>query len=73
MTLAGKQRISELEQNLRKRGIDFISTPYDVESARFLYSLKVDAIKVASSDNNFSLPPAKLEILCDFSFIFKGS
>ena len=24
MTLAGKQRISELEQNLRKRGIDFI-------------------------------------------------
>tara|TARA_B100000242_G_C43027440_1_gene478464 strand:- start:211 stop:1215 length:1005 start_codon:yes stop_codon:yes gene_type:complete len=34
----------------KKRGIDFISTPYDVESARFLYSLKVDAIKVASAD-----------------------
>ncbi len=34
----------------KKKGIDFISTPYDVESAKFLNSLKVDAIKVASAD-----------------------
>ncbi len=34
----------------RKKGIDFISTPYDVESAKFLNSLNVDAIKVASAD-----------------------
>ena len=33
-----------------KKGIDFISTPYDVESAKFLNSLKIDAIKVASAD-----------------------
>ena len=34
----------------KKRGIDFISTPYDVESAKFLNSLKLNAIKVASAD-----------------------
>tara|TARA_Y100000591_G_C21841765_1_gene706066 strand:- start:100 stop:1104 length:1005 start_codon:yes stop_codon:yes gene_type:complete len=34
----------------KKKGIDFISTPYDVESAKFLNSLKIDAIKVASAD-----------------------
>tara|TARA_B100000963_G_C22611967_1_gene665317 strand:- start:827 stop:1831 length:1005 start_codon:yes stop_codon:yes gene_type:complete len=34
----------------KKKGIDFISTPYDVESAKFLNSLNVDAIKVASAD-----------------------
>ena len=33
-----------------KKRIDFISTPYDVESAKFLNSLKIDAIKVASAD-----------------------
>lgn len=34
----------------KKKGIDFISTPYDIESAKFLNSLDIDAIKVASAD-----------------------
>ncbi len=34
----------------KKKGIEFISTPYDVESAKFLVSLNVNTIKVASAD-----------------------
>ncbi len=33
-----------------KNGIEFISTPYDVESARFLTSIGVKVFKVASAD-----------------------
>jgi N,N'-diacetyllegionaminate synthase len=34
----------------KENDIDFISTPYDVESARYLYDLGVDKFKVASAD-----------------------
>jgi sialic acid synthase SpsE len=33
-----------------KNNIDFLSTPYDIESAKFLNSLNVKAFKVASAD-----------------------
>ena len=35
---------------MKKKKIEFISTPYDVESAKFLISLKLKTIKVASAD-----------------------
>ncbi len=44
----------------REIELDFISTPYDIESARFLKEIEVDAIKIASADladlslNNFA-------------------
>lgn len=38
----------------RKKGLLFISTPLDIESYKFLDQI-CDAIKIASSDNNFSL------------------
>jgi sialic acid synthase SpsE len=41
-----------LEQLARKRGLIFLSTPLDLESARFLEPL-VDVFKVASGDNDF--------------------
>jgi len=44
-----KQHI-KLIKCCRERGIDFISTPYDQESADLLLELKVDAIKIASTD-----------------------
>lgn len=34
----------------KKKKIDFISTPYDIESAKFLISQKVKTIKVSSAD-----------------------
>jgi len=40
----------ELRDHARERGIDFLSTPDDVESARFLASLGVDVIKVGSAE-----------------------
>ena len=33
-----------------KKGVEFISTPYDVESAKFLVSMKLKTLKVASAD-----------------------
>jgi len=41
-----------LEQLARRRGLIFLSTPLDLESARFLAPL-VDVFKVASGDNDF--------------------
>ncbi len=40
----------ELIAYCRDKGIEFISTPYDEESADLLAELKVDAIKIASTD-----------------------
>ncbi len=39
-----------LKEYCEKKKIEFISTPYDVESAKFLISLKLKIIKVASAD-----------------------
>jgi N,N'-diacetyllegionaminate synthase len=39
-----------LKKYCEKKKIEFISTPYDVESAKFLISLKLKTIKVASAD-----------------------
>lgn len=39
-----------LKKYCEKKNIDFISTPYDVDSARFLISIKLKTIKVASAD-----------------------
>ncbi len=41
-----------LERLARERGLIFLSTPLDLESARFLAPL-VDVFKIASGDNNF--------------------
>lgn len=46
----GQQR--ELALYCRDRRIDFLSTPYDEESADLLNSLGVDAFKIASTDAN---------------------
>lgn len=43
---------TELADRARKNGLKFISTPLDLESARFL-ATTVDAIKIASGDNTF--------------------
>lgn len=40
----------ELFKFAKKSSIDFLSTPYDIESAKFLNSLNVKAFKVASAD-----------------------
>lgn len=37
-------------EHAKKFGIDFISTPYDIESAEFLISIGVDVFKTASAD-----------------------
>jgi N,N'-diacetyllegionaminate synthase len=42
----------ELEALARARGVGFMSTPFDLGSARFLEPL-VDAFKIASGDNDF--------------------
>ncbi|MDC6477653.1 N-acetylneuraminate synthase family protein [Candidatus Pelagibacter sp.] len=39
-----------LKNYCEKKKIEFISTPYDIESAKFLISLKLKTIKVASAD-----------------------
>ncbi|MDD5186780.1 MAG: N-acetylneuraminate synthase family protein [Methanoregula sp.] len=49
LTYSQFSRLSELAHSL---GILFISTPLDLESAKFLNSI-VDAYKIASGDNNF--------------------
>jgi N,N'-diacetyllegionaminate synthase len=43
------EKLSELARSL---GLLFISTPFDLDSAEFLYRI-VDAYKIASGDNNF--------------------
>lgn len=40
----------ELSDYCRKHGVDFLSTPFDVETARFLISIGIPAIKISSSD-----------------------
>lgn len=45
-------QFAELAKVARGRGLHFLSTPLDLESAAFLDSI-VDAYKVASGDNNF--------------------
>ena len=45
-------QFAELGTLARSEGLAFMSTPLDMESARFLRS-QVDAIKIASSDNTF--------------------
>jgi len=52
MVELGKKQHIELIDYCRGKGIDFISTPYDKESADLLAELKVDAIKIASTDSN---------------------
>ena len=37
-----------LKEYSEKKGVEFISTPYDIESAKFLISLRLKTIKVAS-------------------------
>ena len=41
---------AELAGYSQKLGVDFLSTPFDVETAGFLNSLRVPAIKISSSD-----------------------
>jgi N,N'-diacetyllegionaminate synthase len=46
------EQFSELATLAHSLGLVFISTPFDLESARFL-RLHVDAFKISSGDNNF--------------------
>jgi sialic acid synthase SpsE len=48
----GRAQFEQLEALARARGLLFLSTPLDLDSARFLEPL-VDAFKVASGDNDF--------------------
>ena len=43
---------AKLANRARKEGVMFLSTPFDLESARFLNQI-VPAFKIASGDNNF--------------------
>ena len=45
-------RFEELSKQARAAGLKFLSTPFDLESARFLGTI-CDAIKIASSDNTY--------------------
>ncbi len=45
-------QFEKLSAQARKAGLLFMSTPFDIESARFLKGI-VDVIKIASADNNF--------------------
>ena len=45
-----KIEFSKLKKYCIKKKIEFISTPYDLESAKFLQSLKIKTFKVASAD-----------------------
>ncbi|HEY1551651.1 MAG TPA: N-acetylneuraminate synthase family protein [Kofleriaceae bacterium] len=47
-----QDQFAQLERRARARGLIFLSTPLDLESARFLEPL-VDVFKVASGDNDF--------------------
>lgn len=46
------EQFAELAETARENGILFLSTPFDLESARFLDSI-VPAYKIASGDNTF--------------------
>jgi len=46
------EQFEELSHLAHECGLFFISTPFDLESARFLASI-VDSYKIASGDNNF--------------------
>lgn len=46
------EQFADLGNLARSKGLAFMSTPLDMESARFLKT-EVDAIKIASSDNTF--------------------
>ena len=47
-----EQEFIRLSEHAKKAGVLFISTPLDLESAKFLDTI-VHAFKIASSDNNF--------------------
>lgn len=52
-----------LKAHCQKAGIGFLSTPFDIESAEFLFSLGVDAIKISSGElTNLPL----LEVIASF-------
>jgi N,N'-diacetyllegionaminate synthase len=46
-------QFSQLAAIAKDSGVDFLSTPFDLESAQFLNDL-VPAFKISSSDNNFN-------------------
>lgn len=45
-------QFTELSHAAASEGVDFISTPFELESAQFLSGI-VSALKISSSDNNF--------------------
>ena len=47
-----KKDFKNLSIYTKKKGLKFISTPFDLESAKFLSNI-VDAFKISSGDNNF--------------------
>jgi N,N'-diacetyllegionaminate synthase len=47
-----QDQFSELSETAKNLGMAFISTPFDIESAKFLSTI-VDALKISSGDNNF--------------------
>lgn len=47
-----QDQFRELAELARERGVRFISTPFDLDSAAFLWGI-VSAVKIASGDNNF--------------------
>ena len=47
-----KQEFIDLAQEAKSKGVIFLSTPFDIESAQFLNE-HVEAFKIASGDNNF--------------------
>jgi len=57
-----KNEFEELKRHCDSVGIEFISTPFDVESAKFLNDL-MDVFKISSSDLNNK---PFIEYLCDF-------
>ena len=44
------EEFKELNDYAKKIGLTFFSTPFDIESAEFLYQLEVPCFKIASSD-----------------------
>jgi sialic acid synthase SpsE len=47
-----KEDFKKLAKYTKKKGLKFISTPFDLESAKFLSKI-VDVFKISSGDNNF--------------------
>jgi len=46
------ENFAYLKRYCAERGIDFLSTPFDEESADFLHSIHLDAFKIGSGDMN---------------------